>query len=437
MGEPHVRNGRTGGQQVTQHLTGSDRGQLVDIPDQEQVRPWRDGLGELVGQQEIQHGRLVDHDEVGVQRPVTVVGGVPARAQLQQPVDGGRLVTGQLGQPFGGPAGRCGEHHLRALGAGEGHDRPHGEALAAPGAAGEHGDLLGQSQFHRRLLRRCELGSGPLPQPGQGGVPVHRGEGGHAVTARPQQPQQLARQRYLRPVKGHQVDRDSRLGRVLPRDLLADHALLADELAQRLDHRSGVDLQNLDRFGDQPLFGQETVTVPGGLRQREHQARLDALRAVMRNPDGLGDRVRRPETDSPHVGRQPVRLLAHHIDGAVGVLLVDPHRERGGHPDALEEDHHLLDRFLFLPGGRDRLRALGPEFGNLDQPVRLLFDDVEGIGPEMLDYPFGEFRPDSLDKPRTEIAADALDRRRQYGRVVLDVELPAELRVRAPAPAHA
>ncbi len=327
LGEPHVRNGRAVGQQITQDLAGADGRQLVDIPDQEQMRPGCDRLGKLVGQQKIQHGRLVDDDEIGVQRAVAVVGRVPARSQFQQPVHGGRLVPGQLGEPLGGPAGRRGEHDLRALGAGQGDHRAHGEALAAPGAAGEHGDLLGQGQFHRRHLRRRELGPGPVPQPGQGGVPVDLDEGRHRVALRPQQPQQLARQGNLRTVEGNQIDRGDRLGRVLPGDLLADNAILRHELAQALDHRSGVDLQDLYRLGDQLVFGQEAVAVPGGLRQGERKTGLDALRAVMGNPDGLGDRVRRPETYSPHIGCQPVRLGAHHVDGAVGVLLEDSHRQ--------------------------------------------------------------------------------------------------------------
>jgi hypothetical protein len=69
---------------------------LIDVADQQQVRPRWDGLDELVGQQHIQHRGLVDHHQVGVQGVVAVEGGVPTRAQLQQPVQGGRLQSGQL-----------------------------------------------------------------------------------------------------------------------------------------------------------------------------------------------------------------------------------------------------------------------------------------------------------------------------------------------------
>jgi hypothetical protein len=48
-GQPDRRQ-RPGGQHVAQHLPGADRGQLVHIPDQQQVRPGRDRLDQLIGQ---------------------------------------------------------------------------------------------------------------------------------------------------------------------------------------------------------------------------------------------------------------------------------------------------------------------------------------------------------------------------------------------------
>jgi hypothetical protein len=84
---------------------GTDRGQLVDISDQQQVRAGGDGLAELVGQQQIQHGGFVDDHEVGLQGSVFVVSGVASGFELQNAVDGHRIVPGQFGQPFRGPPG--------------------------------------------------------------------------------------------------------------------------------------------------------------------------------------------------------------------------------------------------------------------------------------------------------------------------------------------
>jgi hypothetical protein len=49
LGEPDPGDG-VGGQHITQHLPGTDRGQLVHITDQQQVRPRRDRLDQFVGQ---------------------------------------------------------------------------------------------------------------------------------------------------------------------------------------------------------------------------------------------------------------------------------------------------------------------------------------------------------------------------------------------------
>jgi hypothetical protein len=67
LGQPHVRYRGARCEQITQHLSCTDRRQLVNIADQQQVRPGRDGLGELVGQQQIQHRGLIDHHEIGIQ----------------------------------------------------------------------------------------------------------------------------------------------------------------------------------------------------------------------------------------------------------------------------------------------------------------------------------------------------------------------------------
>ena len=68
--------------------------------------------------------------------------------------------------------------------------------------------------------------------------------------------------------------------------------------------------------GDQVRLGQVAVPVVGGLGQGVLEAGLHPLRAVVRDPDRLGDRVGGLEPDPPHVGGQPVRLVPHHRDRA-------------------------------------------------------------------------------------------------------------------------
>ena len=50
----------------------------------------------------------------------------------------------------------------------------------------------------------------------------------------------------------------------------------------------------------------------------------------------------------------------------------------------------------------------------------------------MVDDLLRQFRADPFDQPGAEVAADALPGGRQHGRVVLDVELPAVLRMDPP-----
>jgi hypothetical protein len=74
--------------QVAEDLARPDRGELVHVADQQQVGAGSDGPGELVREDHVDHRRLVDHDQVRVQRVAGVELRVAARLQLQQPVDG-------------------------------------------------------------------------------------------------------------------------------------------------------------------------------------------------------------------------------------------------------------------------------------------------------------------------------------------------------------
>jgi hypothetical protein len=55
------------------------------------------------------------------------------------------------------------------------------------------------------------------------------------------------------------------------------------------------------------------------------------------------------------------------------------HRQRRGHPDALQEHHHLLDRLLFLPGVGDR----GAD--HVDRPIAVLLVDPHISGTADID----------------------------------------------------
>ena len=77
-----------GGEQVAQDFAGADRGELVDVADEQQMRSVGDRLDQLVGQDHVHHRALIDHDQVGIQGVVAVVFRLAAGLQLKQPVNG-------------------------------------------------------------------------------------------------------------------------------------------------------------------------------------------------------------------------------------------------------------------------------------------------------------------------------------------------------------
>ena len=69
FGQAHHGNG-AGGDDVGQHLTGSDGRQLVDVADNQQRRVVGDRLEQRLHQHDVDHGGLVDDQQVAVERIV-------------------------------------------------------------------------------------------------------------------------------------------------------------------------------------------------------------------------------------------------------------------------------------------------------------------------------------------------------------------------------
>jgi hypothetical protein len=262
---------------------------------------------------------------------VAVKGGVPTGAQLQQPMQGGRLQSGQLRQPLGRPAGRRGQHHLGSLGAGQGNDGAHAVALAAARPAGQHRHPLSQRQPDRRGLLGGQSDTHSATQPVQRDRPVHRLRPGQPVAGRAQQAQQPPGQRELGTMERHQPDRPARARRGIRRHIggerLGNHALLSHQLLKTAPGKLRVYAQQPRRLGNQLGLREVAVAVLAGFGQGELQAGLDPLRAVVGDAKALGDLVGGLEADAPHLGGQPVRLAPDYLDRLVLVGLVDPYRQ--------------------------------------------------------------------------------------------------------------
>ena len=78
--------------------------------------PGGHGLEQVVGEHRVQHGRLVDDEQIGVQRirRVALEREAFGRLEFEQAVDGLGLVAGGLGQTFGGAARRRGQQRPMA-----------------------------------------------------------------------------------------------------------------------------------------------------------------------------------------------------------------------------------------------------------------------------------------------------------------------------------
>ena len=116
LGQPHDRHGSRC-DDVGQNLPRPDRWQLIDIADQQQRRPLRQGTQDRPHQRHVDHRGLVDDQQIAVQGLVLVA---PETAGpgigFEQAVDRLRLEAGALGQALGGAAGRGAQRDRDRLG---------------------------------------------------------------------------------------------------------------------------------------------------------------------------------------------------------------------------------------------------------------------------------------------------------------------------------
>jgi hypothetical protein len=88
-------------------LAGTDRGKLVDIANDQKGGLVRHCPHERLHQHDIDHGGLVDNQQVTVERVVVATLEAAAlRVDLQQTVDGLGLEASRLGHTFRSTAGR-------------------------------------------------------------------------------------------------------------------------------------------------------------------------------------------------------------------------------------------------------------------------------------------------------------------------------------------
>ena len=187
----------------------------------------------------------------------------------------------------------------------------------------------------------------------------------------------------------------------------------------------GRDRQQLGGERAQLVGGQAAMALVHGLGQGiadpgpgpDHRPGLDA--------EPHRDLVGTLEADAADVAREPVGVVADHLDGIGTIGLEDPHRTRGADAMAVQEQHDLADHLLLGPALDDALGALRTDPADLAQARGLVLDQVEHRLAERLHQPAGVDRADALDHAGAQVTLDALERGRRGGAQEGGLELQA------------
>ena len=163
-----------------------------------------DRLHQRLHQHDVDHGGLVDDQQVAVERIVRVALEAAALGvDLQQAMDGLGLDARRLGHALGGAAGRRAKQQLHALGREDAQDRIDDRRLADARAAGDHQHLGRQRQPDRRLLAVGKLQAGLASRPRA--TPSRRRSTARAACRSAMREQPLG-DRLLGPVEAGQED---------------------------------------------------------------------------------------------------------------------------------------------------------------------------------------------------------------------------------------
>ncbi len=142
-----------GGDEVAKDVSGSHRGQLVGIADEDQSAARGDGLEEVGGELDVEHGNLVHDHHVGFEGPLAVtVELAGAGVELQQAVDGAGAGSGRLFEALCGPSRRRRQQYPLLLRA-----ENLGEALNQSGLAGARSSRDDENPAGERRRKRLAL----------------------------------------------------------------------------------------------------------------------------------------------------------------------------------------------------------------------------------------------------------------------------------------
>ena len=410
--------------QVGEDPARSDRGQLIDVADEDQASAAGHRLQELTGERDVQHRGLVDDHQIGLEGALAAAAEAAADGVvLQQAVDRLRRQSGGEGQAVCGPPGGRGQQQPLPLAAQDLDHRPDQGRLAGTGAAGDHQQLSTQRQPDGVDLRRRQLETPALLEPGDRPWHVRLRDGRLGL----RQPPQVVGDPRLGLVQLRSQDRRGVLewARYQPAGggLGVDHPL--DQLRRGVEQLDGAVDESLARQVDVPFVGPpaEDIEQPGG----------DPLGRVRGQPQAGGDRVGTLEADAKEIGRQSVGVLSHQRGGIVAPQLERLQALPGGQTVGAEEDHRLLHPRLTAPGLLDAAGAHRPDALDLGEPLGLLLDRPQGVEAEPVNQALCHHLADALDETRAQVLLHPAAGLRAQGQIGGGLELPAVLAVEGPA----
>ena len=407
---------RAGIDDVGEDLARPDRGQLVDVADQQKGGSWRDRLHDGEHQRDIHHARLVDDEQVAFQRilritPEAAVDGI----DLEQAMDGLRLDAGLLGHALGRASGRRAEQDFDALGGEDAQNGVKQRRLADAGTAGDDGDLGAERHLKCGALRGGEHLARPLLDPGNGLVGVDRRPGRGALSQR-EEPVGDAPFGEIEAAQKNAGFRADRIG---------DDLIMGELMIQRRSYDRLVDFEEFGRELDEGLDRKSAMALVGRLLQRERDPGPNALRRLLRHAHLHGDRVSRPKSDAFYVAGKPIGILGHHLNGVMAIGLEDAHRPRRADAVGVQEDHDVAHGFLLGPTRGDFPGAELADAGNLPQfsgAASMISNVASPKAPTILLASVGT---DAAHHAGAEVFLDALGRGRRGRLQRIGLELQA------------
>ena len=130
---------------VAQHSSGSDRGQLVHVAHQNQTGACGKRPQQIAHERDIHHRGLVHDQQIAVDRILFIAGETPGTwLGFEQAVNGFRFQAGGLGEPLGRAAGGRAKNASDLFGSKDGEDGMHQGGLPYSGSSGEDGKPAAQ-----------------------------------------------------------------------------------------------------------------------------------------------------------------------------------------------------------------------------------------------------------------------------------------------------